>query len=155
MGTHFLLRAEEERIQDTDKNRASKGALTSCQVQRKREFRTPIKVERARGHSLPVEQGRNKSGMTPKETEQVRDTHTLWGVEGGTSQDTEMSKREVLTSCRAQMEQQVRILKETERARHSLPVARKGRCKSGHQRNRTSEGYSPRSKHRGSDKSGH
>jgi len=129
--THRLFSAEARTNQDIERNQTSEQ------------------------HSLPVEQGRNKSGMTPKETEQVRDTHTLWGVEGGTSQDTEMSKREVLTSCRAQMEQQVRILKETERARHSLPVARKGRCKSGHQRNRTSEGYSPRSEHRGSDKSGH
>jgi hypothetical protein len=98
--------------QDTEKTERAR-VLTVCRPQRKGQVRTP------------------------KETEQARDTHVLSTTEEGTSQDTERnegseghsptvkqrgrdksrhrkkpSERGPLTSCQAQREGQVRILKE-------------------------------------------
>jgi hypothetical protein len=62
-GTHALLDTEEEIIQDKERDRGSKGALTVCQTQREGYIRTPTK---------------------PRE----RGTHALSSTEGGTSQVT-------------------------------------------------------------------
>ena len=97
----------------------------------------------------------------------MRGTHSLLSVEGGTPQDAKRNQKikrhslpiqqgerdrsshrkkpteqGALTSCRAQREQQVRIPKETKRARgtHVLSSAEEGLSQDA-ERNRASEGY--------------
>ena len=153
----MLKTASRGTSEDTEKHRPSDGHLLSGDPHREGQVKTWKETDRARGtHFLDT-----ASGGTSQDTERNRPSegHSLPGDRIGRDKSgygKKQTERGALTSWRPHRQGQVRMRKETDRARgtHKLETASAG-TNQDTGRNRPSEGHSQTGDRIGRDKSGH